>query len=135
MTTIALTASDIRARCDTDVTNQVIEDYITALNESLSECLTTSYSEGTAKLILALAVCHLVSLNSLNRLTGYKTPNSTSENYQAFDKRTGIGLTGFGQQILQFDVNNCVTNYFNKTVFIRAVGTSNPPVGRRVRRI
>lgn len=135
MTTITLTAAEVREQCESTATDAVLNNYITSLNEILSECLTANYSEATAKLILNLAVCHMVSLNTVNRLTGFKTPNGTTENYQAFDRRTGLALTGFGQQLLQFDIHNCVSNAFNKTFFVRAVGRSNPPYSRRVRRI
>ncbi len=131
-----VTLDDIRSRCMSVSGNSVIEDFICVANSLVGGCLDQAYDECVAKVIQANLICHLLYLNdNPQRLSGFKTPNNTSESYAVYTSSTGLGLSSFGQQILLLDTAGCVQRNTSKTLFIGTSGRSDPPYGRRVRRI
>lgn len=127
-----ITVQDIRDRCDDPtIPDAVVNDYIIAINSQVGTCLDQTYSDGVAKVIQASAVCHLLSLMNNDRLKSFKTPNGTSESYESYLGQDGLGLTGFGKQVLLLDKEGCVSNAFGAPFFIQSVGRTEPSLYNR----
>ena len=124
-----ITVEDVRAACpDVNYPDSVIEGVICMVNEKVGDCLDQSYEECEAKNIQTWLICHILELMANpKRLSGFTTPNGTSESYQNYTSQTGLGATSFGQLITTFDTSGCVQNATNKPFWIASVGSTNKP--------
>ena len=123
-----ITVEDVRDRCPTSLSDSVIEDYICTVNALVGDCLDSTYPDCVAKTIQANLVCHLIYLaDNPQRVSGYKTPNSTSESYEVYTSEDGLGSTSFGKTILLLDKNGCVQQGTSTPFWLQSVGSTNPP--------
>ena len=131
-----VTIEQVRSTCPTSLSDTVIDGVICMVNNRVGECLDSSYSDCEAQNLQMYLACHIVYLmDNPQLLASFRTPNGTSESFQNYTNQTGLGSTSFGKLILTFDTQGCVLKTTSKTLFIGTSGRSDPPYGRRVRRI
>ena len=126
-----ITVQQVREMCAADinsatVNDTIIQSYIAAVNSKVGSCLDSTYDAELAQVIQMLTVCHLVALLKSDRVKSFKSPNGTSYTYESYLDRDGLGLTGFGKQILMLDDQGCVSNAFAAPFFAQSVGSDNP---------
>ncbi len=124
---IPVSVCDVKSQCVTSLNEAIIDSFISVVQGDMGACVESSYTPDKAKLILTLAVCHLVELQKGGEVTSRRAANGSSINKQINGAGEGIRATSSGRTLQALDSNGCHNALFQSPVFFGVVGNSNRP--------
>lgn len=125
---VILTLEEFRLRHPEITTpDPVVQDYIDYVQTfvpALSEC----YPDPIVRSICYSLVAHLCSLTAGRRVSSHRAPNGASQTFDLGKEGNGLAATSYGRLIMQLDTCGIVTNEFDTSIFIGAIGGRNAPL-------
>lgn len=121
---IVITPEDIKAFCNTDLSDEAITALICVVQAKMGECVELSYDECVGKQILIYATCHLVESQE-GSVTSEKAANGSSVNTEYYGTGEGLKSTSSGRLLAMIDSAGCYNSLFVSPLVFSTLGDAS----------